>query len=51
MADYEAPTITELGSLQDLTLAPGGSGSFHKAGGAPDGIITGEGGAFTYTLS
>jgi hypothetical protein len=35
MASYESPRITELGSVQDLTLGQ----TFHKSPGASDTII------------
>ncbi len=48
MAGYEAPTITELGSLQDLTL---GSGTWSKTGSVPDVISpsVSENGTLTLT--
>ena len=47
--DYEAPTITEIGSLQELTLLPGGTVS--KSGGAADMITAATGLGGTLTVS
>lgn len=50
MPAYEAPKITELGSLEEMTL---GSGTWHKSGSTPDIISAdvGENGNVTFTTS